>query len=171
VTKIAESEGSFSWGLHGTLENQQHLLLNIPELQLRNKIFNDVIVTTTNGMSLIGTQLLQYGKITLDYKKKLFYFEPFDNINTDELSERPWAIYPTLQNDKLVVGIIWDKTLESQVNLGDEILKIGDLNIEGMDLCEFVKLDSNNEAFTEQRILELRDINTGEIKKVEIKRM
>ena len=169
VTKIAEGEGSFVWGLHGTLENQQHLLLNIPELHLRNKTFNDVIVTTTNTTSLIGTQLLQYGKVTLDYKKKRFYFEPFYNINTDELSERPRAILPTLQNKKLVVGIIWDKALESIINLGDEVLSINGFDIQAIDTCEYLTRDFTSS--NEELILELRDINTGKIKKVEIERM
>ena len=169
VTKIAEGEGSFAWGFNGVFENQQHLLLNIKEFYLRNKIFNDLIVTTTNTISLIGAQLLQYGKTTLDYKKKFFYFDPFDNVNTDELSERPRAILPTLQNEKLVVGIIWDKTLESKINLGDEVLSINGFDIQAMDTCEYLTSDftSSNEVL----ILELRDINTGEIKKVEIKRM
>jgi len=170
VTKIAEGEGSFAWGLHGMLENKQHLLLNIPEFYVNQMIFNDVIVTT-NEISLLGTQLLQYGKVTLDYKEKRFYFDPFDNINTDELSKRPWALFPSFQNEKLVVGIIWDKTLESQINLGDEILSIDGLFLENMHPCEYMKLDFSNESYTEKSILELRDIKTGEVKKVEIKRM
>jgi hypothetical protein len=113
--------------------------------------------------------LLQYGKVTLDYKKKRFYFEPFDNINTDELSERPRAILPTLQNEKLVVGIIWDKTLESKINLGDEVLSINGFDIQAMDTCEYLTRDYTSS--NEELILELRDINTGEIKKVEIERM
>jgi len=171
VSKIAEGEGSFSWSFHGISENQQYLLLNIQKFHLRNKIFNDVIVTTNNTISHIGSQLLQYGKTSLDYKKKFFYFEPFDNLNTDELSERPWAILPGFQNEKLVVGIIWDKTLETQINFGDEILSIDGSSIENMALCDYMKLDSLEKPFSEKRILELRDIKTGEVKKVEINRM
>ena len=164
VTKIAESEGSFTWGIHGTDEKQSHLLLNISELNINKMIFNDVILTTTNSISLIGTKLLQYGKVTLNYKKKRFYFEPFDNINTDELSQRPRAILPTLQNDKLVVVIIWDKALEPHVNLGDEILSINGLNIENMAICDYMKLDFS----TEKRTFELRDVKTGDVKRIEI---
>ena len=168
VTKIAETEGSFAWGFHGTFEKQRHILLSIPELHVNKEIFNDVIVTTSSSKwSFIGTRLLQYGKTTLDYKRKHFYFEPFDNINTDKLSEKPSAFIAVMQNDKkLVVGIIWDKSLESQINLGDEILSINGFSIENMDFCDIIKLseqfDSNNETLE----IELRDINTREVKKI-----
>jgi len=98
VTEKAKSEGSFAWGLHGTFEQQQHLLLNIPELHINDIIFDDITVTTTHTMSHIGVQLTKYGKITLDYKKKRFYFEPFDSINKEKLSERSWAILPTVMS-------------------------------------------------------------------------
>ena len=129
TNKIAESEGSFIWGMHGWSDKQQHVLLSIPELIVNRMPFKDVIITTSNTISTVGTQLLQYGKVTLDYPKKRFYFEHFDNVNKNKLSERPWAIHPTMQDDKLVVGIIWDKELESQINLGDEILSINGVDI------------------------------------------
>ena len=167
VTKITETEGSFAWGFHGTFEKQRHILLSIPELHVNQMIFKDVIATTTYSISLMGTRLLQYGKTTLDYKRKFFYFEPYENINTDELSEKPSAFIPTWQNDKkFVVGIIWDKSLESQINLGDEILSINGFDIEKMEFCDVVKFNIplNNEK--EPLEIEFRDINTGEIKKV-----
>ena len=174
VNKIAESEGFFSGGIHGMDIKQQHLLLNIPKLVIYKMIFNDVVIATTNSSnSRIGSQLLKYGLVTLDYNKKRFYYKPFDNIDTSELSQKPMAILPTLQNDKLVVGIIWDKTLESQINLGDEVLSINGINIQTMSVCELFNFDntSSNDEKVEELILELKDIKTGETKKVGIKRL
>jgi predicted aspartyl protease len=169
VDTIAESEGSFAAGAHGLYKKQKHLLLNIPKFEVSGTKFTDMIVTTTHdNSSRIGAKLLQYGKTTLDYKKKRFYFEPFDNINTSKPVENYWAINPTFQNDKIVVGIIWNKLLESQINLGDEILSINGINVQPMDLCEFFMLKIPD---SDKRIYEFRDINTGEIKTVEIERM
>ena len=147
--------------------------VNIPELGVSGKSFDNVVISTTNDpSSRIGFRLLQYGKVTLDFKKKRFIYEPFDGVNTDKLSVRPLAIFPTWQNDKLVVGIIWDKALETKINLGDEILRIDGLNIEDMAFCDCMNLeDFSKETYSEQRILELRDIKTGEVKKIEIKRL
>jgi len=170
VKKISESEGTFGFGIHGFFANQEHLLLNIPEIIVNKIPFNDVVITTTHGEnSRIGAKLLQYGKTTLDYKKKRFYFEPFDNINTSELSKLPWAINTTMQNDKIVVGIIWDKTLEFQINLGDEILSINGMDIRSMNFCELFQLEVSPDVY--EFIAELKDIKTGEPKKVAIKRL
>ena len=170
VDTIAESEGSFAFsGAHEIYKKQKYLLLNIPELIMHNITFNDVTVTTTYAhSSRIGVKLIQYGKTTLDYKKRRFYFEPFDNINTNQPTENQWAIYPTFQNDKWVVGIIWDKQLESQVNLGDEVLSINGIDTQSMSFCEFFMLEIPS---GDKRVLELRDIHTGEIKKVEVERL
>jgi len=168
VEVLAESEGSFSIGAHGFYNKQRHLLLRIPELVVNRLIFTDVIATTTQDKkSRLGVKFLQYGKTTLDYKKKRFYFEPFDNIKTDELSEMPRAVDFNVQNNKLVVGIIWDKQLESKINLGDVVLSINGVDLQSMGFCELFMLDI---PYREEQILELRDINTGEIKNVEILR-
>jgi len=168
--KMAESEGAFGVGMHGVADRQQHLLLNIPKFIVNKTTFNDVVVSTTYRTdSRIGAKLLQYGKATLDYKKKRFYFEPFHDISTNEVSEKPWQFQPVWENGKMVVGIIWDKALESQINLGDEILSVNGIDYQSMDFCEILKLDDMSSG--KEMTVELRDIITGEIKKIEIKRM
>ncbi|MDR2011404.1 MAG: retroviral-like aspartic protease family protein [Bacteroidales bacterium] len=170
VSKIAESEGSFSFGIHGLHKKQKHLLINIPNIIISGATFCDLTVTTTHAnYSRIGAKLLKHGKTTLDYKKKRFYFEPFGNTNTIELSEKTWAISSSLQDNKMIVGIIWDKELESKINLGDEILSINGIDIQSMSFCELIIFEIASDD--DKRILELRDIYTREIKKVEVKRM
>ena len=168
VDKIAESEGSFTFGIHGQHEQQMHLLLSIPEFVVNKASFYDVVTSTTHArFSRIGAKLLEYGTVTLDYKKKHFYFNPYENIDTSDLSKRTWDIRHTMQNNKLVVGIIWDKALESQVNLGDEVLSINGIDFQSMGKCELFRFEIPD---SEIRIFELRDINTSEVKTVEINR-
>ena len=166
---IAESEGSFSMGVHGVYKKQKHILLSVPNIEIGVTTFNNVIVTTTNSShSRIGTKLLEYGKVTLDYKRKHFYFEPLDSINTNKPVENPLTFYSTVQNEKIVVGHIWDKQLEAQLNLGDEVLSINGIDIQSKNLCELFRLEIPS---NDNNIWELRDIHTGAIKTIEIKRM
>ena len=170
VEKISESEGAFSFGIHGLYENQKHTLLNVPEIIANKVTFNNVVIITTHGdFSRIGAELLQYGKTTLDYKKKRFYFEPYDNVDKNKLSEAWWAVQITIQNDKMMVGIIWDKTLETQINLGDEILSINGIDLQSMDFCELLQFENSRSG--DELGLVLKDIKTGEVKEVKIKRM
>jgi len=169
VDTIAESEGSFALGAHGFYKKQNHLLILIPEFVVHGLIFNNVITSTTQGKnSGIGVKFLQYGKTTLDYKKKRFYFEPYENIRIDEHSEMPWTVGFTFQNNKMVVGIIWDKQIESTINLGDEVLSINGIDLQSMNFCELFILKI---SVDDEMILELRNIDTKEIKKVKIKRL
>lgn len=50
--------------------------LKADELGIGAARFKDVTAETTMGMSRIGTDLLYYGKVILDYRKRLFYFIP-----------------------------------------------------------------------------------------------
>lgn len=168
--KISSNEGSIALGFFGTEEKKQITLVNIPQFLINKFEINNLVATTTSSFnSRIGNQLLKYGKSTLDYKKKRFYFEPYENIETDKLSQKPWAINPTYHNGKLVVGIIWDKSLESLINLGDEILIFDGIDYSGLSLCDIIT--SEREIKKNSVIIELRDVKTGMIKKVEIKRI
>ncbi len=69
----------------------------------------------------------------------------------------------------MVVGIIWDKSLEGDVNLGDEILKINDVDYGAMDFCSLIR--SENNTSNTQADIELKDIKTGQIKRLQIKRL
>src|SRR5690606_12978732 len=170
VNVIAESKGSFTWGVHGMAADDQQFVLQIPQLKLNNNPFDTIYVTTKGGIeSLMGAEVLKYGKTTLDYSKKRFYFEPYTDVSKDELSEKIWAIAPTLQNNKMVVGVIWDKTLEGQVKLGDEILNFNGINYQSLDFCDIVT--SDNKFTNNTAEIELKDVKTGAIKKIIIKRL
>lgn len=167
---IAESNGTYGWGFHGISENQLQYILEIPELTLNNEKFENVRLSTTeSGESRMGSTSLEFGKVTLDYHKKRFYFEPYENTDRKDVSKKSWSIFPTIKNKKFVVGMIWDKNLEKEINLSDEILQFGNLNFQNKDFCESVKIDTD---FQESEVdVVLKDIKTGKTKKLRIKKL
>ena len=169
--KISESEGTFSFGVHGSSVKQYHYLLNLPGLAVNNgTVFRDLVIRTTHAdNSRIGSQILKYGKTTLDYKDELFYFESYDNLSEINLTEKVWQIEPTLEDNKFVVGIIWDKSLMNEVNVGDEILKFDDTDYQNKNLCEMMLTKKESEK-QEVNVI-LKDIKTNDIKTVKIKRL
>lgn len=166
---LAESEGAFSAGLHGTAEKMTNYVVNVPMLELNNLILNNVTAKTTYTYSRFGSEILKYGKVTLDYKNKKFYIESYESISEINLDKGTWAIDLILENEKAVVGIIWDKTLENKINVGDEILKFDNIDYQNMDFCEIIK--SNTKVDKKTALLVLKDIKTGEIKNVEINKL
>lgn len=170
TTTVAESKGTYSWGFHGMSDLQFQHILETPEFILNNEKFENIRITTTESQeSRMGSKSFQFGKFTLDYRKKRFYFEPYENIDKTKVSEKTWGISPTIKNKKFVVGIIWDKSLEKEINLGDEILQFGSVNFEKKDFCELIKAETD---FQEKELtVVLKDIKTGKIKSVTIKKI
>lgn len=168
--KIAGSKGSFSAGLHGIAKDEQHYAVNIPALMFNTMVLNNVITKTTYAeTSRFGSAVLKLGKVTLDYKNKKFYFEPYDDKSVVDLEEKIWPIDPILEGDKLVIGIIWDKALKKEINLGDEILEFGGVDYRQLDLCQIVR--SNNKSDKEKARLVIKDRSSGQTKTIEISKL
>jgi hypothetical protein len=162
----AQAFGTYTFGLHGMADNQKHYRLFLPELSINNYSFKNLTLETTNDdASRIGTGILKYGKVTLDYRNKKFYFEPYSEEAAD-VSEKTWPIGPTVSDGELVVGIIWDESLKDKVKLGDKVVKMGNTVYEGMDKCEIMVHE--RPEMPDTTVIILRDVDTGEIKKVEI---
>ena len=168
---IAKNVGTFSVGLFGTANENEHLALKVTKLKIGDIDFKNVITKTTYGeTSRIGSELLKYGKVTLDYKKERFWLESFDKKKSIELAEKMWPIEPILNNDnEIVVGIIWDNSLKGKINLGDKILKFDTINYENMDYCEILNLILK--VNKPKAKLTFQDKNTKEIKELELSKI
>ncbi|PSK93497.1 retropepsin-like aspartic protease [Taibaiella chishuiensis] len=165
----AEGYGTYAGGLHGIAAPQQNFTLGIPELVLGKMTFLNTRVTTTySDESRIGSELFDYGKVTLNYKDKLFYFEPYDNNNSRDLYRKLWPVQPVMEKDKIVVGIVWDKALSEEVHAGDEILSFGDMDYSRMSFCERVTSERNTGPDAVE--LKLKDARTGAIKTIKLER-
>ena len=64
------------------------------------------------------------------------------------------------------MGIVWDTALNDRINEGDEILQFGEFDFSDMPPCESFKLIRKPQ--TDTAVMVLKDIKTGEIKKVEL---
>jgi hypothetical protein len=160
--KYAEAEGANSITYNGVVD-QYHYLLKIPELSVNGVSFKNVVAQTTHdSASRIGSSVLDAGTVTLDYINKVFYFCSVVYMPTEMLT-----VEPVIKNGKLVVGIIWDKSLEDKINAGDEILKIDDTDYSSYDLCDFYK-NSHGRTLTGAETVVLKDVNTGEQKVVKL---
>ncbi len=169
IAVTAEGYGSYAGGLHGIAAAQQQYTLAIPELLLGKMTFTQTRATTTySEESRIGSELFDYGKVTLNYKDKLFYFESYDNAGSRDVYHKLWPVQPVMAGEKIVVGIVWDKELAGKVNTGDEILSFGDIDYERMSFCERVIADRNNENDVAE--LRLKDATTGALKTISIQR-
>ncbi len=140
-TTISSGVGSKSISLFGNAEKNEQFRVLIPELQISNAIFNDILIeTTSDNNSRIGSDIFNYGNVTFDFKHKRFYFDSYKKTN--DLSEKTYGFSPTIVEEKLVVGIIWDNDLKDKIQLGDEILRINTLDLSSMEACDWIVKES-----------------------------
>lgn len=111
--------------------------LTAPELIINGSTFQNVSTqSSTDDNSKIGHELLQHGKVTIDYPRKKFYFEPFKT--PIDLTQKEFPINPKFEGTKLLVGTIWGEKYAQLINVGDQILSIDEVNCETINPCEWI---------------------------------
>lgn len=164
-TVLAKSKGSRVMSLNGIASDTTLYQLRLPELNVNGAILKNVSVqTTASSNSRIGSDLLKYGLVTLDYKNKKFYFDPFES--SVDLYKKELPISITLKDNKMVIGVIWDQKLKDKVSPGDQVVAIDDIDYSNIDPCNLITRPSLFEG-KDQFTLTLQG-KDGVIKKVTI---
>jgi predicted aspartyl protease len=168
VSKILSSSiGSTSISLFGSAKESQQYQVHIPDLKLNNATFKNVLAETTSDTnSRLGTEILNYGIVTINFKNKRFYFE--SNKTKNNINEETIGFKPTIINNKLVVGMVWNDQLKKEMNFGDEIIKINDMDIASIPLCNFINGEiqiTNKKAFEMTIKRQDNSLKTFQIKK------
>lgn len=166
---IASSNGSFSMSLFGKETHNTHYKFKIQDFAFGTTNFDNIIATSTYGNnSRIGSEILDYGKLTLDYKRMKFYFQEYDNQKEINVNHTFKSIFPSFENDKFIVGIIWDGNLKDKIKVGDEILKINDLEFNKLTKCQIMRMSFDDFKGHNNLKVALKDKETNEIKIVDI---
>ncbi|MFY8181446.1 MAG: retropepsin-like aspartic protease [Flavobacterium sp.] len=135
---LSSAVGIGDAGLFGVGNSSEQKLLEIENANLNQQIIKNIMVTTTtDNNSRIGLDILKYGDVTLDFLNKKFYFE---STKTIDVKEKTPKFYSSVQNNKVVVGLIWDEKLKMLMNTGDEVISIDEIDISNISLCDFLKL-------------------------------
>jgi len=136
--------GSTSIGLYGSLDSCEQYQVEIPEIRINKVVIKNAILQTTNfNNSRIGSAILKYGNITIDYIHKRFYFTSFSDII--DMKEKTFGFKPIYSDGKFIVGIVWDDNLKEELHYGDHIIQINEIDLKNFSLCDYVNLDFDNE--------------------------
>jgi hypothetical protein len=139
---LASARGSNSMGLFGLAQDTVQYRLRFPEMDINNvKILNAPAQTTADDNSRIGSSILDYGVMTIDYINKKFYLTPYDH-NAIDASEKAFPIDYVPRNNQLHVSFVWDNTLSDRITVGDQIIAIDDISYEHIDICDLVTNDN-----------------------------
>lgn len=121
---LAEGRGVLSAGAAGTESSSQKWRLLIPTFHVGAATFSRATTITTDAPdSRIGTPLLRYGDVVLDFTDGFFYFIPCDRTIVPDVYEPEWNVVVTVQEGHLVAGMVWNAE-ESGIQSGDPIVSI-----------------------------------------------
>lgn len=136
--------GSFSMSASGVIPPpSEKYMIRFPELNIGNYSIKNIITDFTNPAgSRIGSHLLRYGTVTLDYPGRKFYFQPNEN-NIEFKSEPEFGFRARPTGEQLVVSGIFRGSDAEQAGLkvGHAILKIDEedfFNIKPADCHSFI---------------------------------
>jgi predicted aspartyl protease len=162
---LATGSGSSDLSLFENTKIAEQMRLLVPEIKVSKTKFTNIITTTSSdNNSRIGIVLLQYGIGTLDYKNKKFYYSAFSRTN--DLNEKLQPFSPTINNNKLSVGIVWDDNLKDKITNGDEIIEMNGINYEQYEICDLITKPSIFKNLTLTEIVVKK--TNGSILKVKI---
>ncbi|MBB5639052.1 hypothetical protein HDE68_004990 [Pedobacter cryoconitis] len=133
---LAKGYGANTIGGLGLQQSAEKYLLRFSEMKIGNSLFSNVIVETNkSGTSAIGSKILKYGIVTLDFIHSRFYFNSTKKNN--EVKERQWPFVPTVINDRLAIGVVWDK-YKNEVKPGEQIIAIDGTDYSKVTLCDML---------------------------------
>lgn len=125
IDSLQQAFGRASYGLYGEEPVSAQWAAIAPEIHLGNTVLEHVPMTSTQGgSSLLGTFLLKYGDLTIDYKNKRFYYEPFEEKIWVE-GTLPRQLSVMYVDNEFIVGVVWNEELGQQIAPGDKIITIG----------------------------------------------
>ena len=128
--------GRSSYSVSGPEKPREQSRGILPELWIGQVRLEQVPVRTTGGpVSLLGTFLLEYGDITIDYRKKRFYYTVFTEDTRMKTERFPVSVL--FDEGRMVIGVVWDETLKPIIREGDTVLSVNGNPTEQFNICGY----------------------------------
>ena len=128
-------EGAVGLGEMPTIDTLYRVELPIVALGA-SRFCNVITEISTPPYTLLGVKILDYGKVTIDYPRLRFYFEPYEEKEQDMKSLHN-DIGLRVKDGDLVVSAVWSE-MKGRVNIGDRVLKINGEVVRKYDFCESI---------------------------------
>ena len=134
VTDEGYGEGSISVGGMGETDTSYRVCFPLLSVGA-TKFANVSAETATPPYTLLGVELLEYGEVTIDYPRRRFYFEPYEE--KFDLTEKHYDMALRVKDGDLVVSEVWS-AMKGVVDIGDKVLRINGKPAGKYDFCKSI---------------------------------
>ena len=135
--KTAHGFGINGVGLEGLSKPVEMSKVNVKEVTVLDKKFTNAgSVISDKSTTIVGVDLLEYGKVVIDYMRNRFYFFPFDSEIAD-LGGAPktWNVSILPANERFEITTVWD-SMKDVVTFGDQVININGTDITGVPMSQ-----------------------------------
>ena len=133
---MSEGLGGGSIGVGGMAETGISYRVKFPLLSIGSTKFKQVTTETfTPPYTLLGVKLLEYGKVTIDYSRRRWYFEAYEQ--EFDLTSKHYNVNLQVKDGDLVIATVWS-AMKGVVEVGDKVVKINGKPTSKYDFCESI---------------------------------
>ena len=133
---LGKGKGVLSLGIAGVEQNTIKYRLKVPSFRVGKSVFKNVTSITTDGVdSRIGSEILRYGEIIINYRTGMFYYLPFNPQTTPNLYKKEWDVVITVNQGYLTAGLVWDYA-QLPLKGGERIIEIDGKRYNKVDLFQ-----------------------------------
>ena len=142
VNLLATGKGTLSMGAAGMENASVKYRLKMPKFNIGNSAFANVTTITTDAYdSRIGSELLKYGDVIIDYAENIFYLQPYEADSVPDCYQSEWNVVPIVMGNKVVAGMVWEApqnginaSTQSDIVAGDQIVAIGETRCDTVNM-------------------------------------
>ncbi len=153
---IKEVQGANIFGAYGFAKINNIFLVKLQKWKLNNVLFKNIYtITKHNNHSIIGSELLNYGQVILDYCRKEFTFLPYnddDAISIDNDKEDEFSI-GTDEEGHLVISLIYENSdfYRQGMRRDDRVIAVNGQKLDD-DLCALMRI--SNDEIKEMKLMD-----------------
>ncbi|WP_214073740.1 aspartyl protease family protein [Mucilaginibacter sp. dw_454] len=163
---LAKGYGASALSYGGLQDAATKYLYKVAPFMVGNaQFYNLTIESNKETIPAIGSKLLNYGTVTLDYINEKFYFDAYTTVN--DLTEKHWPVDPAFVNNKFIIGMVWDQA-RLLLKPGEQIMAVNDKDCSNITMCDLLQSGPGLHA-DDLATLTLKNAK-GEIRKVTIRR-
>lgn len=132
IITLSKGNGVLAMGVAGMEKKSDKYRVQVDSMNLGTGIFTNVITVTMSDLSSrIGSGLLKYGSVTLDFPGNKFYFVPNDTMPVD-MNYKSWNVEVIASGDSLMAGFIW-QSMAGQLQGGEKVVAINGKRCDKVD--------------------------------------
>jgi predicted aspartyl protease len=137
IRVLRRGKGASTMAMSGMEAAAENYLVELPLTSIASSKFVNMRCNTSDSpYTLMGTELLKHGKITLDYVGGAFYFEPYQKGPVTE-ERKNWNLDITMLNGETQVANVWGDLI-GVVEPGDQITRIDGKPVQQLSFCESI---------------------------------